>query len=183
MASGDRHDYAIRVMGPWINLAAIALVVGNPEYRHFWPQLPTAIAAYWFGGFLVTPDLDLAITTHARWGVLGYFWFFYYKTFRHRGKYLRDWGPSHWPFIGTATRLVYAAIVIAIIVAIAERVLLGWHPFTGLLLSEEFQAQYGSAIAKTVYAIFAGIEVAAWVHYLMDIKASYFPKTEPDSKS
>ncbi|PTA69334.1 metal-binding protein [Deinococcus arcticus] len=93
-------------------LAAGALIATRQELVVLSPaqalQFTLAFAA---GTFLLSPDLDLAegrVDSKRHWGVLGVLWVPYGMLFSHRG-----W--SHTWLVGPLTRLLYVALIAALV--------------------------------------------------------------------
>ncbi len=60
---------------------------------------------YLFGTFFLSPDLDLPQSVPSRrWKLLSFLWHPYRKVFKHRGL-------SHFPFLGTLSRLLYLLLL------------------------------------------------------------------------
>ncbi|MFC6618059.1 metal-binding protein [Deinococcus radiophilus] len=74
--------------------------------------------AYLAGTFLLSPDLDLSegrVNSKRNWGILGPLWVPYGMMFSHRGL-------SHSWLLGPLTRLVYLAILGAIVIGVLRTV-------------------------------------------------------------
>ncbi|ALW88917.1 hydrolase [Deinococcus arenae] len=93
-------------------LAAGALYAARQELLIITPaQALNFTLAYAAGTFLLSPDLDLAegrVDSKRHWGVLGALWVPYGMLFSHRG-----W--SHSWLIGPLTRLLYVALIVALV--------------------------------------------------------------------
>ncbi|MDX2007137.1 MAG: metal-binding protein [Meiothermus sp.] len=155
MPSGRVHEA--------INLSALGL--GTAAYLAYQPQLgvaeSTAIAfaaAYLWGTFLVTPDLDLAeqnVRAKGRWGVLGLFWVPYGWMFSHRGL-------SHTWLVGPLTRLLYMGAVGAVLYWIV----LALAGYLGLEF--DLRAQLKVPPQEVLIALGTGYYVSQWMHLIAD---------------
>lgn len=104
MASGKVH--AVASLGLSIPVGALAL-----EFYGWRVGLATALGCA--AGVFLSPDLDMEQRTvsetllYRLHPLVGFpfraFWFPYAKLFTHRG-------VSHWPLVGTVTRLAYIAV-------------------------------------------------------------------------
>lgn len=57
----------------------------------------------------LSPDIDLKQSISSRsWGIFRFLWIPYHRVFRHRGL-------SHWPIIGTLSRIVYLFVFFEIL--------------------------------------------------------------------
>ena len=138
MASGKVHARVATTV--LITTAALAVVnVAEGDSPILWGTLLAGEML----GLLLTPDIDLPGRTHEEWRLLKrlpiigklwlMFWAGYGQGFKHRG-------VSHWPIIGTATRLLWLfspLLLFNLGLAIMEG--LGWAdvywwPGTGLLM-------------------------------------------------
>ncbi|HEY0405259.1 MAG TPA: metal-binding protein [Pyrinomonadaceae bacterium] len=103
MPSGKTHD-------------AITFVLAAPTFLLAWcltssPALSVvATAAMLFGGLMFGPDLDILSRQYTRWGVFRFLWWPYRTIFRHRSRW------SHGIIFGTLIRVVYFAVVLALVV-------------------------------------------------------------------
>lgn len=123
MPSGKTHD-KITQFGTPVTAIALGVATADP-----WVAAVTAVG-FSFGGFMLSPDLDIYSLPYKRWGPLRFIWLPYRKLCgRHRSPL------SHAPVIGTLGRLFWltALFVIPLIVAsaIAQRFL---FPDLSLLL-------------------------------------------------
>ena len=115
MPSGRVHNL--------INIAAYSVLAAGALYATRQDLLVVTPAqalnftlAYAAGTFLLSPDLDLAegkVDSKRHWGVLGVLWVPYGMLFSHRG-----W--SHSWVIGPLTRLLYVALIAALIVGLVR---------------------------------------------------------------
>jgi uncharacterized metal-binding protein len=124
------------------------------------------------GGFMFGPDLDIASRQYRRWGPLRFLWLPYRWSMRHRSRL------SHGILFGTAIRVVYFLVVVALLVtaAIAIRdVYLNQMPVTPALAAAGAERVWGvvSSIAiRYDIAAFAGLWLGAACHTLADIVGS-----------
>jgi len=99
-------------------------------------------------GVVITPDMDLAENFKGE-----PFWYLYGRLFKHRG-------ISHWPVIGTLTRMIYMVIL-----AVPVVLLMGW----GWWLSDRLTDLWS-------YVWLGGLVLADVLHYVLDISVSRFKK-------
>lgn len=99
-------------------------------------------------GLYISPDMDLAENFQGE-----PFWYLYGKLFKHRG-------VSHWPMIGTLTRLAYMGILLVPFVYIFGY---GWW----------LEAQIRSGLF-TVWAL--GLSLSDFLHYMLDITVTRIKK-------
>lgn len=80
------------------------------------------VVAYFFGTFLLSPDMDLNTSDPMKnWGVLRLLWRPYAQLFKHRGF-------SHVPILGTLTRIVYIVLLVYVLCAVANALFdMGWE--------------------------------------------------------
>lgn len=143
MASGTTHDRSIL----WFMPAAVAASIIALPGQELW-----AIGGYAIGGWFLSPDLDLRQSRPSkRWLFLSPLWEPYRKLSGHRGF-------SHVPLIGTVSRFLYLALLLAVVLAANHISLV---EVAKDLMQDEL------AIARLV-ALFAGCEMAAIVHLLFD---------------
>jgi len=106
-----------------INLASLAVIGSTALYAHRAGLVAVdrndALAfavGFLVGTFFLSPDLDLAeghVNSKRAWGFLGFLWVPYGRMFSHRG-----W--SHSWIVGPLTRLVYLAVMAAIVVGLVR---------------------------------------------------------------
>ncbi|MFC4636822.1 metal-binding protein [Deinococcus hohokamensis] len=96
-------------------LAAVTLVASRQGALTVTPaQALNFTLAFAAGTFLLSPDLDLAegrVDSKRHWGVLGVLWVPYGMLFSHRGL-------SHTWVVGPLTRLLYVAVMVALVVGL-----------------------------------------------------------------
>ncbi len=160
MPSGRTHDKITLWCLPLI--AGFAFLATN--------SLPlTMITALSFlvGGFMLGPDLDIRSIQYKRWGLLRWIWLPYQKTLRHRSRL------SHGPIVGTALRVVYLAVWIALFtIAIAEILNLLWDAqLTWQNLSVTFRFLINHYLTEWL-AILIGLELGAISHSVSDVIGS-----------
>ncbi|MFN2454715.1 MAG: metal-binding protein [Pyrinomonadaceae bacterium] len=106
MPSGKTHD-------------AITVILAVPTFAGAWGATANlwlaaaATCAMLFGGFMFGPDLDIQSRQYARWGVFRFLWLPYRAMFRHRSRW------SHGIIFGTLIRVVYFAVVLALLAVAA----------------------------------------------------------------
>ena len=104
MPSGKTHD-------------AITLILAAPTFVAAWGLTGSvalavvATCAMLFGGLMFGPDLDIQSRQYTRWGVFRFLWLPYRGLFRHRSRW------SHGLVFGTLIRVVYFALVVALLVS------------------------------------------------------------------
>lgn len=112
MSSGKTHAAAAKVM--MIPIAAASAYLFSQGYA----EASVGVIAGGIAAIFVTPDADVdgVSEEELRWfrinPILGHmwhlFWYAYGKLFKHRG-------ISHVPFVGTATRILYIAVLITLL--------------------------------------------------------------------
>jgi uncharacterized metal-binding protein len=143
MASGKTHDRSIF----WLLPVAVAVGVAVFPNREVW-----AIGGYAIGGWLLSPDIDLKQTRPSkRWGFLSPFWQPYRAISGHRGF-------SHIPIIGTASRLLYLSMPLAIVLMASQ--VNPMEMFFVLAKREELR--------QGAIAFFVGCEMSALIHLVFD---------------
>jgi len=134
------------------------------------------------GGLMFGPDLDTYSRQYQRWGILRWIWLPYQKSIRHRSPL------SHGPLLGTAIRVVYIALWVAFLGAIAislsavARQLSGddlaWH----VLASQNIgvmAAWMGRSLQSNLsqcFALLVGLELGAMSHSLCDWGGSAYKR-------
>ncbi len=94
MASGNTHDF--------LNLATLPIFLYGVPHEYFL----YFGSAYVITTILLSPDIDLHHSKPSkRWKILKWFWHPYRMFFKHRGM-------SHFPIIGTLSRLLYALVLV-----------------------------------------------------------------------
>ncbi|MBV9960138.1 MAG: metal-binding protein [Acidobacteria bacterium] len=171
MPSGKTHD-AITVMLAVPTFAAAWGVAGSLG-------LATIVTcAMLFGGLMFGPDLDIQSRQYTRWGVFRFLWWPYKVLFRHRSRW------SHGIIFGTLIRVVYFALVIALVVAAAvylrALVVSGAPPSFAEIVSAWGAIETG--LTQTVgkhaaLAAFAGLWWGAASHTLTDVAWSVLRKS------
>ncbi len=175
MPSGRTHD-------------AITILLCVPTFALAWGTTNSfglacvTTCAMLFGGFMFGPDLDIQSKQYTRWGVFRFLWWPYKVMFRHRSRW------SHGIVFGTLIRVVYFALMLALVVAAAiylramlvnsaaapkfEEIVTAWRAIeTGL-------RHYGGTTAGThvVWALLAGLWWGAASHTLTDVAWSVLRK-------
>ncbi len=104
MPSGKTHD-------------AITVLLAVPTFVAAWGVTGSLLlagvttGAMLFGGLMFGPDLDIQSRQYTRWGVFRFLWWPYKVMFRHRSRW------SHGILFGTLIRVVYFALVLALVAA------------------------------------------------------------------
>lgn len=149
MASGRAHDRA-------------TCLLALPFGALWWPSLGLAgvvVASLSFlaGGLLLSPDLDTRSNATRRWGPLKALWCPYRRLLSHRSL------VSHTPFLGTAGRLLYLALLLLALCLLGMP--LG-TPSPDRLL-EALQTLWRDQPALVLTAL-VGVEASAWLHLIQD---------------
>ena len=98
MSSGKVHDRIGFLAG---------CAIATPAVRMLGPDAPALLTGYAVGIIWLSPDIDLRQSLPSkRWSLLSYLWAPYRALSGHRGF-------SHWPVIGTASRVLYVAMLSA----------------------------------------------------------------------
>jgi uncharacterized metal-binding protein len=107
MSSGSTHDKVTSCLTLILIIGSVILIFLYPSTLSY--NTPLIIVSFAFAGYMFNGDLDIWSEPTKRWGILHYYWWPYRRLFNHRG-------ISHWPIIGTLTRLAYASPIIIILV-------------------------------------------------------------------
>ncbi len=163
---------------------AITFILAAPTFLVAWGLTGNvalsvlATAAMMFGGFMFGPDLDIQSRQYTRWGVFRFLWLPYRMMFRHRSRW------SHGIIFGTLIRVVYFAMVLALVVLGA--VYLRATLVGGALPGVNEIAEAGRAIEGGVrhnlgqHAVWAGLAGLWWgaaSHTLTDVAWSVLRKS------
>ncbi|MEG4058400.1 MULTISPECIES: metal-binding protein [unclassified Microcoleus] len=164
MPSGRTHDQITM----WSLPLVAALTFGQTQSSNLTLLVS---GSFLFGGLMFGPDLDIYSCQYQRWGWFKPIWLPYQKSLRHRS-FL-----SHGPLIGTALRILYLAIWIAVLgmlgLAIAEKVGNLGGNWQDVVLS------YGRSIWEhriEILAVYIGLELGAMSHYLSDWGGSAYKR-------
>ena len=149
MASGRAHDRAT-----WLLALPFGLL--------WWPWLGpvgsvSAGLAFLVGGLWLSPDLDTRSNPTRRWGPLRLLWWPYRRLLRHRSL------VSHSPLLGTAGRLLYLAVTVAVICLLTQP--LGAPAPLQLMRHGWMLWQQQPTL---LLAVLAGVEASAWLHLIQD---------------
>lgn len=170
MPSGKTHD-------------AITFILAAPTFAAAW-GVSNSIAlaavttcAMLFGGLMFGPDLDIQSRQYTRWSIFRFIWLPYRTIFRHRSRW------SHGIIFGTLIRVIYFALVIALLVAAAvtlRATLVGGAPPGFGEIVQAWRA-IESGISQSVgrhaaLAVFAGLWWGAASHTLTDVAWSVLRK-------
>ncbi|HEX8492795.1 MAG TPA: metal-binding protein [Pyrinomonadaceae bacterium] len=171
MPSGKTHDAITFILAAPTFLAAWGLT-GNPALAAL------ATVAMLFGGLMFGPDLDIQSRQYTRWGVFRFLWWPYKALFRHRSRW------SHGIIFGTLIRVIYFAMVLALVVlgAVYLRATLMGGAAPGFDdLARAWQTIEGSVRQNIgqhwVWAILAGLWWGAASHTLTDVAWSVLRKS------
>jgi uncharacterized metal-binding protein len=164
MPSGRTHDRVTL----WSLPVVAALTFGQTR-----SGLLTLIISGGFllGGLMFGPDLDIYSRQYQRWGWFRWIWRPYQDSLRHRA-FL-----SHGPLIGTALRMVYFGIWIAVFAILALTI----AQFFGDMASLRQWLMLQIARSFTQYyrewsALYIGLELGAMSHSLMDWGGSAYKR-------
>ncbi|MGB3297998.1 MAG: metal-binding protein [Phormidesmis sp.] len=170
MPSGRTHDR--------ITLWCLPVVVGIALWLTQSLLLTVIIClSYLVGGFMLGPDLDIHSIQYKRWGLLRWIWLPYQKALKHRSRF------SHGPIIGTALRVVYLAVWIALFTFLAVEVLNSvWDAqLTWPSLSATFRYLLKHYLMEWL-AILIGLEIGAISHSASDVVGSYLVRKKGSRK-
>lgn len=170
MPSGKTHD-------------AITFILAVPTFLVAWGLTNNPVLAglatgmMLFGGLMFGPDLDIQSRQYTRWGVFRFLWWPYKVMFRHRSRW------SHGIIFGTLIRVIYFALVLALVVAggVYLRATLTGGALPNLHeLAQAWRAIEGS-IRQSVghHAVWAGLGGLWWgaaSHTLTDVTWSVLRK-------
>lgn len=164
MPSGRTHDRVTL----WSLPVVAALTFGQTR-----SGLLTLIISGGFllGGLMFGPDLDIYSRQYQRWGWFRWIWRPYQDSLRHRA-FL-----SHGPLIGTALRMVYFGIWIAVFAILALTIaqffgdMASLRQWLMLQIARSFTQYYREWIA-----LYIGLELGAMSHSLMDWGGSAYKR-------
>ncbi|HEY9753488.1 MAG TPA: DUF2227 family putative metal-binding protein, partial [Coleofasciculaceae cyanobacterium] len=115
----------------------------------------------WFGGLMLSPDLDLPTSNpRRRWLGLGWLWTPYDTMFKHRSIW------SHSLILGTSIRAAYFLVLMILLLALADYAISRqWLPKTGLVnwLIGSFFTNPGLALS-----LYVGLTIADAIHLFLD---------------
>ena len=164
MPSGRTHDR--------ITLWSLPLVAALTFGQTSSSNLTLLVSgSFLFGGLMFGPDLDIYSCQYQRWGWFKPIWLPYQKSLRHRS-FL-----SHGPLIGTALRILYLAIWIAVFgvlgLALVQKIgNLDWN-------WQDMVFSYGRSIGEhhsEILAVYIGLELGAMSHYMSDWGGSAYKR-------
>ncbi|MBI3951068.1 MAG: metal-binding protein [Acidobacteria bacterium] len=126
-----------------------------------------ATAAMLFAGLMFGPDLDIQSKQYERWGPLGFLWWPYKVTFRHRSRL------SHGILLGTAVRVLYFIVVLSLLVGACLFIYGLLHPQASgkpdaKLLLQQVWGTLRSVERRYFIAAFLGLWWGATSHTLTD---------------
>ncbi len=172
MPSGRTHDIITLLLAPPTFAAAWGLT------RSVW-LAGVVTAAMLFGGLMFGPDLDVQSRQYTRWGVFRQLWWPYKVAFRHRSRW------SHGIVFGTLIRVVYFALVLALVATLAvylrASLVYGGAMPTWAEVAQAWGAIRAGAASYGVgpdfaLAVFAGLWWGAASHTLTDVAVSVLRK-------
>lgn len=135
-------------------LAAATLVASRQGVPVTPAQALNFTLAFAAGTFLLSPDLDLAegrVDSKRHWGVLGVLWVPYGMLFSHRGL-------SHTWVVGPLTRLLYMAVMAALVAGLLRFV----------APSVTLPAMPQPVSLKVLAPLLLGYYVSQWLHLVAD---------------
>lgn len=159
----------------------LSAFLGTRPFEISWDlHLLTFATTYVAATFLLSPDLDIYHSRPARnWGYFRGIWKPYSSVFGHRKL-------SHFPILGTSTRLFYLAAIILSLLCFYE--LVQQLPYESYQ-SFNFDSFQAFALGKyqvyktfffqyenIFYSIFAGAAASDIGHLIIDILGSFFKK-------
>jgi uncharacterized metal-binding protein len=167
MPSGRTHDR--------ITLWALPPIAGLTLLWSQSSQTTLIVAgAFLFGGLMLSPDLDIRSRPYQRWGAMRWIWL-PYRRLGHR-----SW-LSHGPIVGSALRIVYLSLVVALVSVL---ILALWSRFAQPLgqSPEQWQQRFDQQLAQSgvwmwawgrshpadLVALYVGLEAGAMSHSLSD---------------
>jgi uncharacterized metal-binding protein len=171
MPSGKTHD-------------AITFLLAVPTFAAAWGVTRSltlacvVTCAMLFGGLMFGPDLDIMSRQYTRWGVFRFLWLPYRVMFKHRSRW------SHGIIFGTLIRVVYFALVLALVGACAiylralfvEGTTPGWEEFVRAWQGIEAGVTSQGIGRREVLAVLAGLWWGAASHTLADVAWSVVRK-------
>ena len=164
MPSGRTHDQITM----WSLPLVAALTFGQTSSSNLTLLVS---GSFLFGGLMFGPDLDIYSCQYQRWGWFKPIWLPYQKSLRHRS-FL-----SHGPLIGTALRILYLAIWIAVFgvlgLVMAQKIGNLGGNWQDLVFS------YARSIGEhhiEILAVYIGLELGAMSHYMSDWGGSAYKR-------
>ena len=171
MPSGRTHDRITL----WLFPAIIGIAAGCT--RSF--ILTTIISVtYLIGGLMLGPDLDIHSVQYKRWGPLRWIWLPYQKAIPHRSHL------SHGPVVGTALRVLYLSVWLALFALISIEVVNAiWDiQITWQVLRQPFRNLLRKYLIEWV-AVLIGLEAGAISHSISDYVGSYLVQQRSRKKN
>ncbi len=162
MPSGRTHDR--------ITLWCLPVVSGVTLWlTHSLVLTATMGLSFLVGGLMLGPDLDIHSIQYKRWGPIRAIWIPYRMALSHRSNL------SHGPVIGTALRVIYLALWLALFTIITVQILNSvWQAqitWQGLSTTFEYLLKHYLIVWL---AVLVGLEVGAMSHSISDIIGSFF---------
>ena len=116
-----------------------------------------AYSGFLFGGLWLSPDLDTQSRSYKRWGPIKAIWLPYQKFVPHRSIL------SHSPFLGTALRVSYVIIWLALALIIIDKSKLDLLSHVARSLQQTLEND-----PLPTFSLLFGIEGSAWLHLIKD---------------
>ena len=170
MPSGRTHDR--------ITLWCFPFVTGLTFWVVRSPVLTLIVAlSFLVGGFMLGPDLDIHSIQYKRWGPIRWIWLPYQKALKHRSQL------SHGPIIGTALRVVYLAVWVALLTLLVVEVLNAvWDAQLTLgSLNAPFKYLTSNYLSEWI-SVLVGLELGAISHSASDAIGSHLVKRKRRSR-
>lgn len=154
MAMGRAHDRATTLLALPFGL------LWGPALG--WEGVLLASGLFLLGGLWLSPDLDTISRSTARWGPLHPLWWPYRRLLRHRSLL------SHSPLLGTAGRLAYLLLALALLRLLAEMGPWGGVPLAHPRAWPAFGLQVWQQHRPLVICALVALEASSWLHLLQD---------------
>lgn len=174
MPSGRTHDRITGFCAPVVVAGSLAL----------WQRADVTLAmglSFVVAGLMFGPDLDIYSNQVKRWGPLQIIWLPYQRLIKHRSPW------SHWPFLGTAVRLLYLLPWLLAIAVAAGAIATGLEWLAGRASPGLAKEGAVRAIAGLhwlwwerqvwIWSILGGLELGAASHYGADYLTSVFTRS------
>lgn len=170
MPSGRIHDRITFFCLPAVIIPSI-LITRSPVITSL------VSLSFLIGGLMLGPDLDIHSVQYTRWGPLRWIWLPYQIAIKHRSPI------SHGPIIGTALRVLYLSVWLALFALIGvEAVNLLWDvKLSWQSLRDPFRNLAQKYVIEWV-AIIVGLELGSISHSVSDSIGSYWVSKKRVSK-
>ncbi|MEL7332055.1 MAG: metal-binding protein [Cyanobacteria bacterium J06560_2] len=171
MPSGRTHDRITYWCLPFI-IAPTAWFTRSPTITVI------VTGSFLIGGLMMGPDLDIHSVQYRRWGLLRWIWLPYQIAIKHRSHW------SHGPIIGTALRVVYLSVWLALFTIVGVETLnLVWDAQISLInLRDPFRALVRRYAVEWI-SILVGLELGSVSHAVSDTVGSYLVEQKSRRKN